>query len=130
MYADRPYAREVGHVEEAAAAHMPAGAATSAGVMEGHDVPLDVWNNVVYWLSKGGHDVVSNLERCRSRAVEGAEYCFNENCEVAGHLKDFKVCPQCKIARYCGAGCQKEDWITGGHREKCGTGEAFSPNNW
>jgi len=36
MYGDEPYAREVGHVEEAA------GVATSTGVMEGHDVPPDV----------------------------------------------------------------------------------------
>jgi hypothetical protein len=31
-----------------------------------------------------------------------------------GHLKDFKVCPQCKTARYCGAACQKEDWTAVG----------------
>ena len=36
MYIDTPYAREVGHVGEAA------GIATPAGVMEGHDVPPDV----------------------------------------------------------------------------------------
>ena len=77
-----------------------AGSVTSAGVMDGHDVPLDVLNSVIYWLSKGGHDILAELERCRSRAVEGVQYCFNENCEVAGHLKDFKVCPQCKTARY------------------------------
>jgi len=41
MYGDWPYAREVGHVVEAA------GAATSAGVMEGHDVPPYVLNSVV-----------------------------------------------------------------------------------
>jgi len=35
MYEDRPYAREVGHVGEAA------GIAASAGVTEGHDVPPD-----------------------------------------------------------------------------------------
>ena len=33
MYGDNPYAREVGHVGEAA------GVAESAGFMEGHDVP-------------------------------------------------------------------------------------------
>jgi len=36
MYGDQPYAREVGHVGEAA------GVTTSAGFMEGHDVPPDV----------------------------------------------------------------------------------------
>jgi len=36
MYLDFPYAREAGHVGQAA------GVATSAGVMEGHDVPPDV----------------------------------------------------------------------------------------
>ena len=41
MYLNLPYAREVGHVEEAP------GFATSAGVMEGHDVPPDVLTSVV-----------------------------------------------------------------------------------
>ena len=41
MYADRPYAREVGHVEDAS------GVATSAGVVQGHDVPPDVLTSVV-----------------------------------------------------------------------------------
>jgi hypothetical protein len=47
-------------------------------------------------------------------------YCQNEACEVVGRLKDFKVCPQCKTARYCGDACQKEDWTTGEHKGKCG----------
>jgi len=48
-------------------------------------------------------------------------YCHNETCEIVGHRKDFKVCPQCKTARYCGDACQKQDWTAGGHKEKCGT---------
>ena len=48
MYGDHPYAREVGHIEEAA------GVATSAGVTEGHDVPTDVMTGVLHWLQKGG----------------------------------------------------------------------------
>jgi hypothetical protein len=42
MYVDRPYAREVGHVGEAA------GVATSVGVMEGHDVPPDAMIGVLH----------------------------------------------------------------------------------
>ena len=45
-YADEPYAREVGHVAEAA------GAATSPEIMSGHDVPHDVLTSVVYWMRK------------------------------------------------------------------------------
>jgi hypothetical protein len=45
---DYPYAREVGHVGEAA------GVAAPAGVMEGHDVPPDVLTGVLHWLQKGG----------------------------------------------------------------------------
>ena len=41
MYGDQPYAREVGHVEEAA------GVASPAAIVEGHDVPLDVLTGVV-----------------------------------------------------------------------------------
>jgi len=117
MYADAPYAREAGRVGEAA------GVATSAGVMEGHDVPQDVLTDVVHWLRKGGRgqDPVDWLVRFRRRALEGGKYCFNDGCEVVGNLKDFKVCPQCKTARYCGAACQKEDWTTGGHKATCGT---------
>ena len=49
MYMDTPYAREVGHVGEAA------GVASSAGVMEGHDVAPDVLTGVLHWLRKRGH---------------------------------------------------------------------------
>jgi len=115
MYSDSPHAREVGHVEEAA------GAATSAGVMEGHDVPSDVLTGVVHWLRKGGHDPVDKLDMCRRVALEGSKYCYNAGCEVVGHLKDFKRCPQCKTVRYCGDACQKQDWNAGGHKSACGT---------
>jgi len=119
MYGDQPYAREVGHVGEAA------GGATSTRVMEGHDVPADVLTSVIHWLRKGGLrkgglNPIDKLDELRSEVLEGAKHCGNEGCEVVGHLKDFKVCPQCKTARYCGAACQKEDWTMGGHREKCG----------
>jgi len=115
MYADLPYAREVGHVGEAA------GVATSAGVMEGHDVPPDVLTGVVHWLRKGGHDLVSELDAFRREALEGGHYCRNDGCQVVGLLKDFKVCPQCKHARYCSDACQKVDWNAGGHKATCGT---------
>jgi len=58
---------------------------------------------------------------CCVEPLKGAKYCCNDGCEVVGHLKDFKVCPQCKTARYCGGACQKEDWTTGGHKTTCGT---------
>jgi len=118
IYQDRPYARVVGHVGEAA------GVATPAGVIEGHDIPPDVLTSVLYWLQKGyateASEPFNMLESLRNIALEGGDYCYNEGCEVVGHLKDFKVCPQCKTARYCGDACQKADWTTGGHREICG----------
>jgi len=114
MYGNHPYAREVGHVRDAA------GSATSAGVMDGHDIPPDVLAGVVHWIRKGGYNTVDYLNLFRSRALEGAAYCRNDGCEVVGHLKDFKVCPQCKTARYCGAACQKQDWTAGGHKTRCG----------
>jgi len=120
MYADRPYARDVGRVGEAA------GIAASAGIMEGHDVPPDVLTGVVHWMRKGGDDTVAALEEIRTEAMHGALYCWREGCEVVGHLKDFKVCPQCKTARYCGDECQKVDWTTGGHNHKCGTLAAYN----
>ena len=101
------------------------GVATSAGVWKGHDVPPDVLTDVVYWMQKACYTGQGNasieLEACRTRALEGAKYCCNDGCEVVGQLKDFKVCPQCKTARYCGDACQKLDWNAGGHKATCGT---------
>ena len=98
-----------------------AGVATSAGVIEGrHNVPPDVLTSVVHWLRKGGHNPSAELEELRRESLEGAEYCQNEGCEVKGRLKDFKVCPLCKTARYCGAACQQQDWTKGGHKASCG----------
>jgi len=115
MYLDQPYAREVGHVEDASVVAM------SAGLMEGHDVPPDVLTGVVDWLRKGGHNPVHMLDKIRREALEGAKYCRNDGCEVVGLLKDFKVCPQCKHARYCNDACQKQDLTKGGHKATCGT---------
>jgi len=119
IYMDLPYAREVGHVGEAA------GVAASAGVIEGHDVPSDVLTSVVYWLRKGcdtgQRNPLDYLNKFRREALEGRRYCRNDGCEVVGPLKDFKVCPQCKNTRYCGAACQNEDWTTGGHKATCGS---------
>jgi hypothetical protein len=117
MYMDLPYSREVGHVGRAA------GVTLSAGVMEGHDVPPDILTGVVHWLLKGcaTGELLEHLNSFRREALVGAQYCRNEGCEVVGPLKDFKVCPQCKMARYCGAACQNEDWTTGGHKASCGS---------
>jgi TPR repeat protein len=114
VYLDQPYAREVGHVGEAARV------ASSASIMEGHDVPPDVLTGVVHWLRQGGHDPVHKLDALRRGALEGHKFCFNAGCEVLGQPKDFKVCSQCKTARYCGDACQKQDWTTGGHKATCG----------
>lgn len=32
------------------------------------------------------------------------------------------LCAGCRHARYCGTGCQFEDWAQGGHRKACGKG--------
>ena len=75
-----------------------------AGGMEGHDVPPDVLTAVVYWLRAGGEEYpFVRLNEFRRNALEGGKYCHNDGCEVVGHLKDFNVCPLCKVARYCGA---------------------------
>jgi hypothetical protein len=118
MYMNQTHAREVGHAEEAA------GVAASAGVTEVHDVPPDVLTGVLHWLQlgcvTGQPSALEKLTDFRREAMEGYMYCNVETCKVVGFLKDFKVCPQCRTARYCGAACQKEDWTAGGHKEKCG----------
>ena len=115
MYSDQMYARGVGNLGEAA------GVDTSAGVMEGHDVPPEVLTSVLYWLRKGGHNPVHKLEVFRRSVFQKGNYCCNEGCQVLGLLNDFKVCPQCKTARYCSDACQKHDWTAGGHKATCGT---------
>jgi hypothetical protein len=88
-------------------------------------VPLDVLTDVVHWSRKGcmtgQYNLFDVLDGFRREALEGAKYCYNAGCEVTGQMKDFKVCPQCKTSRYCGEVCQQADWITGGHKAKCGT---------
>ena len=115
IYRDKPYAREVGHVVEAA------GVTASTGVMAGHDVPPGVLTDVLQWLQNGGYNQTDALNKFRSDALVGDRFCCNDGCEVVGLLKDFKVCPQCKTARYCGEACQKQDWTSGGHKATCGT---------
>ena len=87
IYKDQPYAREVGHVVKAI------GVASSAGLMEGHDVPPDAMSGVLHWLRKGGHDIVDTLDAFRSMVLEGAKYCQREGCEVVGQLKDSQSLP-------------------------------------
>ena len=111
MYADLPYAREVGHVGEVAGVPM------SAGVMEGHNVPPDVLTSLMYWLHKGGRNAVTGLHVLRRRALEGSKYCRNEGCEVVGQLTDFKVCPRCKSARYCATRARNKTGLPGGTRK-------------
>ena len=68
-----------------------------------HDVPPDVLADVLHWLRKGGHTPFTTfhaLLKLRGLALEGGAYCRNDGCEVVGQLKDLKVCPQCKTARY------------------------------
>jgi hypothetical protein len=119
LYQDQPYAREVGHVESAAGVH------TTAGGIDGHDIPPNVRTGVVFWLRKGRRDLPEYLDTFRRIALNGSQYCYNyEGCTVVGHLQEFKVCPQCKTARYCSDACQKQDWTAGGHKETCGTSES------
>jgi hypothetical protein len=83
---------------------------------------LDILMVVSHWLLKAVPDPLQELEKFRIEALEGAKFCYNDGCEVVGHMKDFKLCPQCRRARYCGDACQKQDWNTGGgHKVDCGT---------
>ena len=115
MYADHPYAREVGHVPEAGQT------ASSARMVEGHNMHPFILASVMHWLRKAGVNVETELAKLSKEAVEGVKYCYNAGCQVKGQVKDFKVWPQCKTARYCGDACQKQDWTTGGHKATCGT---------
>jgi len=132
MYGDHPYAREVGQAVDAAGVAAELADEGAAEVLYRHDVPADILIGVVQWLLKGGaagiyegddgrvYDPAQALAGLRNTALEGGNFCLNEACEFEGQLKDFKVCPQCKTARYCGEACQTHDWTSGGHKETCG----------
>jgi hypothetical protein len=48
-----------------------------------------------------------------------SHYCYDDTgCEVTGQLKDFKICPQCETAWYCGVACEKHDCKLGGVRRR------------
>ena len=111
MYPDIPCAREVGLVGESA------GVATAVGLIEDHDVPQDVLTSVVCWLRKGGHNPADHLDRFRRESLRGGKYCHNEGCVVLGLVKDFKVCPQCKTARYWAPRVRKRTGMRVGTRK-------------
>ena len=64
MYGDLPYAREVGHVGEAA------GVAAQAETMEGHDVPPDVLTSAVQ-VAVGGARSSRKTRRVQQTSVGG-----------------------------------------------------------
>ena len=68
-------------------------AASSDGVMEGHDIPPNVLTGVVHWLHKGGHDPVDKLGWVRKVALEGSNYCHNDGCEVVGTDEGLQTLP-------------------------------------
>ena len=143
MYLNLPYAREIGRLGEAAVVAGVDWGGVTAAFRQAHDVPPDVLTSVMYWSRKGYElgalisaeaaqdtnaafvnddvEMVRDLVAFRKEALQGSKYCRNEGCEVVGLLKDFKVCPQCKTARYCGTACQKQDWNAGAHKESCCT---------
>ncbi|KAF7970759.1 hypothetical protein HWV62_23094 [Athelia sp. TMB] len=44
--------------------------------------------------------------------------CSNPACQRVERARRFRACSSCRLARYCGRACQKEDW-RGAHRALC-----------
>ena len=116
MYGDQPYAREVGHVGEAD------GVATSAEVIEGHDVPPDVLTGVVHWLRKVGHNPVLKPTSFAEKRWRGVT--------IATTAQGARLWANCRTSRFArcarppgtaGDACQKHDWNAGGRKTTCGT---------
>jgi hypothetical protein len=121
MYGDQPYAREVGHVSDAA------GITTSAGAMWGHDVPTDVMTGVLHWLRQGGHDADDNYQRITSYDCAGGSVLPQQRvrgCGTSGGLHSLSAVQdrpvlwrrmsetgldhgwaQGKVWQNCGVGC-------------------------
>lgn len=121
MYRDSPYARTVGLVEDTTCISIPSEFRKKYSIPT--DFPQDILTSVVYWLRKGGsceerHE--GDFQFFRTIVTEGLAYCDNEGCEVVRLLQTFKVCPQCKTARFCCKECFEEHWTTGGHKTSCG----------
>ncbi len=51
--------------------------------------------------------------------VEQQKKCNKCNVVQPYNQNTHKQCSACKVALYCSEKCQKEDWIKGGHKEKC-----------
>jgi hypothetical protein len=91
MYVDHAYAREVGHVGEAA--REAAGLASSAGDMEGHDMPQAVLTSIIHWMQKeegfGPAHLTPCLDQLRKQGLEGGMHCRNEGCEVWAYTRQL-----------------------------------------
>lgn len=59
---------------------------------------------------------LETLALSKKFGVEADIECCDE-CRVAKAPKDFKRCSRCKVAKYCSANCQKENWKA--HKEFC-----------
>ena len=55
----------------------------------------------------------------RTQARQARRLC--DRCGVRGPLDEeaFPVCGGCGARRYCSVGCQREDWVAGGHSSWC-----------
>lgn len=57
----------------------------------------------------------SDTERDPSRGIVLAKY----TCAMCEVVCVTKFCTGCTVARYCSAGCQRQHWKSGGHKEAC-----------
>jgi hypothetical protein len=128
MYLDMPYARKIGHILPSSVSQSlydtTSILATSLINSQRYEVPKDVLISVMVWMHRAKlKPIIAHLHMLRDTACDGGRYCNNPTCIKLGKLQDFKACPLCKTARYCGSECQTIDWNEGRHKFICRTVE-------
>lgn len=60
------------------------------------------------------------------RGIETLRIDLPDSCDVCGKLESdilkLKKCARCGWARYCSVECQRQDWTSGLHKERCRSG--------
>ncbi len=77
--------------------------------------------SLISFISKKGNDIQEYLnnpvifEEIKEKVKSALVTCTN--CKSHGSRKQFQVCSNCKIARYCNIKCQRNDWNS--HKKIC-----------
>ncbi|KAG8982383.1 hypothetical protein FRB93_008139 [Tulasnella sp. JGI-2019a] len=91
---------------------------------------LRFWTELAIAAGVSEQELRDDLERRRKVAANGLTGCSWYKCPLYAEecaLETF-VCTGCRMAMYCGLGCQERDWKEGMHVTKCNTSVIHIPS--